>query len=1272
MGSPANQGPERGQGNGNPVVGAVSAEQLTGPWVVASIKGVHLAMAIDTFCPENLISLKLAKQLGGEMTPTSSDLSGLGGAPLGVLGETVLSVQLGTVEKDCVFRVVGTMDDFAFMGWKEQQAWGMDLSHSRQVIGFQGQEIPFACSFSRVSGCAAAVHSGTPPQALEFTVKLAVTTIVPAGAHLITLGEVVGQDVPTEGYLKIDPVVLTKRYGMLSPRALVAAGKQVPVVIRNPLPVDVKLFRCSEVGTACYAEVDDSKAAEMCPGSLSDPSPDAHPVDVLKSSLEHLTPAQRKVAEEMLLRRHKAISRGDDDFGLTDWVVHDIQLKEGQETPSYDPQRTTPYHKREKVDAVVEDLLDKGIIEPAQSPWRSHALLVKKKALDGSWLKDARFCLDLRSINAKTVRYSRLIPKVSEVIDQLQGSEWFSKIDLVNAYHQIPLTSSASDKTAFTVFGGKQYRYSRLCFGLCNAGNSFADLMDLVLSGLSRECAMAYLDDTVVFSKTFEDHVRDLDDVLMRFEAAGLKAKPSKCSLFQSSIELLGHRVSGEGIAPEDFKVKTVQKWPQPENLTALRGFLSFCSYYRRSIPHFSSVAWPLNKLTHNEVIWRWGEVEEAAFQELKRLLTSAPVMALPDLSRKFYLDTDWSRTGIGWTLAQEGPDGRLKPVLYGSRSLSKAEAKYGSTKGEFLGMFEAIHRCRPYLLGSEFVVRCDNRALSFLKNYRDLTHRTARMLEMLADYSFKVQFISGKKNVPADILSRIEWPYGECPWSQVDTGGEEVVAPVVENAEAPGVNAKEPVLDWAVEQGSDEDIGVLKDWLQFGVRPPKESVKGSSAAVRSYWANFEQFELRNGIICRVWTDEGSLPDRYLKVVPTAWRKTILQGHHEDLGHIGCTKMKMLLRSTMYWFGMSSDIDLWVQACKVCRRRLPGNTRAPLVQEPEAFFGQKVYLDLKGPLGETRRGNKWYLVVIDGFSKWTELLPLEDAEATTVYSAFYNGWVCRHGVPVQLHSDHGSNLVGTVGQIVADLLNMYRTKTTSYHPMGNGAAERAVRNSIKMIAAILAQEDPLDWDISCAKAALAINVTPSTTTLHTPWLIKHSSCTEAVLPISILTSDLPVAQDVDVVVRDLQERQKRMFRAVSHATGLAQNRQKGYYDLRVKGPEIQVGDSVVYEDKTNLRAGEIRSLRLPFKAPLFQVVEKLSDVNYRIASDGGQGKIVHYNQLRKVEGPDRAPGEETIPAAGQPDEAAQPPLEPRKSGRIRKRPERLGADTRDPDVPWIP
>jgi hypothetical protein len=170
--------------------------------------------------------------------------------------------------------------------------------------------------------------------------------------------------------------------------------------------------------------------------------------------------------------------------------------------------------------------------------------------------------------------------------------------------------------------------------------------------------------------------------------------------------------------------------------------------------------------------------------------------------------------------------------VLNGSRSLSKAEAKYGSTKGEFLALFKSIYHCRPYLLGVPFIVSCDNMALSYLQNYRDLTHRTARMLEVLADYDFKVQFLAGKKNVSANALSRIKWPYSECPWPQVNCTLEEVVAAVLPDALT-------PVLEWVAEQDADEDISMLKRWLLAGQRPPKEAVIGASGAVRSAWASF-------------------------------------------------------------------------------------------------------------------------------------------------------------------------------------------------------------------------------------------------------------------------------------------------------------------------------------------------------------------------------------------------------------------------------------------------
>jgi hypothetical protein len=183
----------------NPAVGAMSAEQLTGPWIVATIQGISVPLAVDTFCLENLISLKLAAQFGGDVKEgTSGNLAGLGRDSLGVVGTTVVPIQLGTVLKNCEFKVVRDMDNFCFLGWREQRALGVDIFHSRQVVGFQGQEIPFTCSFSKAQGCAAAVHSDAPSKMIEFTVKLVATIVVPSGANLIALGDVVGANVPTK------------------------------------------------------------------------------------------------------------------------------------------------------------------------------------------------------------------------------------------------------------------------------------------------------------------------------------------------------------------------------------------------------------------------------------------------------------------------------------------------------------------------------------------------------------------------------------------------------------------------------------------------------------------------------------------------------------------------------------------------------------------------------------------------------------------------------------------------------------------------------------------------------------------------------------------------------------------------------------------------------------------------------------------------------------------------------------------------------------------
>ena len=886
-----------------------------------------------------------------------------------------------------------------------------------------------------------------------------------------------------------------------------------------------------------------------------------------------------------------------------------IDLKPEQEELVVKPQRSYPLHKRDIIFDVVQDLEERGVIEECASAWRTFPVLAKKKnPLTKEWEECKRFCLDLRGLNEKTVKHSRLLPKVHEVVDAMAGAKYFTTIDLLGAYNQVSLAEDCRDYTRFCVPSGRQYRYKVMTFGLCNAGQTFSNLMDMVLAEFNYSIALAYLDDLIIFSPTFEDAVRDVEAVLEQLELAGLKARPVKSYFFQDSVELLGHIVSAEGVKPDGKKVDAIKSWPRPEDAKDLLSFLATANFYRRFIKSFSQIANPLYKLTHKDVKWHWGKEQELAFRSIKEALCSTPVMRMPEPGKPFVVDTDWSRRAIGWVVHQYGEDGLLHPIAYGSKSLTKSESRYPSTKGEFHGLCEAVLSNRHYLEGADFTIRCDNRALSYLKNYqtKDLTFRTARMLEQLAGFGeFKVQFIPGKKNIPADALSRVKWremKFSELPTESVAAA---VAAPVSQ-------------FDWVKEQEEDDDLKVLKGWLTAGFKPDQQGVSALSPCLRSYWFSFPQFRLNDkGVIERTWTETDGSDDKYLKVVPLSMRQRLLEGYHEQIGHPGITRMYLQLREKYFWHRMRLDVARHCDTCQICQVTKAKVTKAPLVQHQLSYLSQRVFLDAKGPLTLTERGNQYYLVLVDGWSKWCGCYPISDLKAETVYSAVYNNWICQNGCMVQLHTDRGSSLVGQVAKEFVTIMNVRHTTTVSHHQMANGEAERYVKSTIQVLKSLIEEEGDVEWDLVCPKAAWALNVTPSTSTGQTPWLVKHSSGEEAIIPVSLVLNDLPEGVRVEQSVRGLRERQARLFRKVSEATGQSLRRQKQYYDRNVRGAELAPGDLVRYDNHVRNPSLD-KSFQLAYLNKTFRVKELLSDVNVVVEDDDGKAIVVHYNQLKKI------------------------------------------------------
>ena len=437
-----------------------------------------------------------------------------------------------------------------------------------------------------------------------------------------------------------------------------------------------------------------------------------------------------------------------------------IVLENAIDTGTNRPIHTAPYRKsnkdQETLNEETQKLLDKDIIEHSTSPWSSPVVLVKKK--DGT----TRFCVDYRRLNQITTKDAFPLPRIDDIYDQLTKAVYFTKFDFKAGYFQVPLDKMDRPKTAFSTRDG-HFQFKVLPQGLTNGPPTFQRIVNQILGPSRWKHVLAYIDDIVIYSNDFNEHLKHIDETCTLLRESNVKLNIDKCEVAKSEILFLGHVVKRGTIKPDPANIRGLSDTKEPTSAEEAFRFVKAAEYYRKFIPKFSLIATPLHKYSPSTTQQQEGSKKKGqfqlpmeaktAFQQLKKILTSDLILDLPDDDLPFKLQTDASVEGIGAVLLQVTPNGD-RPLAYMSKKLTPTQVRWPTIEQECYAIIEAIMKWDKYLRGREFVLETDHEPLVSFPIKEQLNKRCDRWRLKLAEYRYKVKHIQGKKNHMADYLS--------------------------------------------------------------------------------------------------------------------------------------------------------------------------------------------------------------------------------------------------------------------------------------------------------------------------------------------------------------------------------------------------------------------------------------------------------------------------------------------------------------------------------------
>lgn len=937
--------------------------------------------------------------------------------------------------------------------------------------------------------------------------------------------------------------------------------------------------------------------------------------------LDHSVPPEYRERMQKMLNERRDVFASADPLRRTNITEHAIETD--HDRPLFVPPRGYLQPQAKIIKEQIAEMIADGVIEPSDSRYNSQITLAPKK--DGTW----RFCVDLRPLNLITKPAAPPYISVKTALNMLGNAKVMTSLDLRSGYWQIPVKPEHRHKTAFTAPDGGRYQFCAMPFGLKCAPSTFQAMMVRVLDGLIGECVVAYLDDVVVWSQTWEEHIQHLSLVLERLAINGLVCANHKCHIGKPQIKFLGHIVNEEGNKPDREQLRLIEEYSPPRTRKQVRKFFGLINWLREYIQDFAVITAPLTALMSPNVKFTWTPAAAQSFTNIKASFRACKTLARHDPSKPIYVQTDASEQGIGAVLFQLGEKGEYHILEYSSAKFGPVERRYDVNERECLAVVWAFKRYRPYLEYQRFTLRTDNRCLVWLHNTHEARSKLTRWSLLLQSFDFHVEHVSGAENQLADALSRSPDPTtlvrDEDEWDEILPPGPR------------DINESTPTCAQTTLTEQTHIDQLYEAIVKAQQTAPDATAKRQQCGQRTLdrWRVIdERLETRVNTETGVWK----------LFVPRTERTRVLEFMHDSqqAGHPGSRQTARNIIQYFYWPGIACSVRSHVRECLPCNhfkaRRTDGNQQQTPRIPTEPF--DTIALDIMGPYPKTARGKRFIVVITDLFSRWPEAYAVNKARVSNIAAILENEFFPRWGYPRKILSDNGTQFKGKKWRDLCTKWGVTAHTTPVHHPRANPTERRNQDLKIQLRLRLRGGKEHTQWAEYLPQALFTIRRRTNEATGYSPAALLQGRNLPLPGEFRCPATPRPAAPEGGA------ERSARQQTNIVSARDNQAQYAKKWVPTTTRPPKpVQIGRKVFAKEHLLSAANKnfCASLGPKWSGP-HEILEVLGPTTYVIRTGPRKTRKVHRDSIRLAKRPD-TPDTQADPEQRNETEAPTPELQ---------------------------